>query len=106
MCFQIEDIMIFDSPSEMFEGLQETDCCKKILTERFVKYSMKQYVSYYEGEDREKEEAKEYIIYALACILNELRPIPEDELDEYYYEPDELLNDVIEFASFRRCIMT
>lgn len=44
MCFQIEDIMIFDSPSEMFEELQETGCCKKILTEQFVKYNMKQYV--------------------------------------------------------------
>ena len=101
MHFQPEDIMIFDSPSEMFEELQEIDCCKNALTKNFVNCCMKLYSSCCEDEEREKEEAKEYIIYALVFILNELRTIPEYEMDKYIYEPDELLNDVIDFAEFR-----
>ena len=101
MSFQPEDFILFDSPSEMLEVLQEIDCCKNALTKKFVNCCMELYSSCCEDDEREKEEAKEYIIYALVCILNELRTIPEYEVDKYIYEPDELLNDVIDFAEFR-----
>ena len=65
MHYRFEDFTIFDSPSEMLEVLQEIDCCKNALTKNFVHCCMELYSSCCEDEEREKEEAKEYIIYAL-----------------------------------------
>lgn len=98
---KFKDFIMFDSPDEMLDIIQMAGRCEHVLTKSFVNYCMEQYSSCYEDEELDKDEAKKYIIYALVCILNELRTIPEYEMDNYFYDPDELLSEVIDLAEFR-----
>ena len=91
----------YNSPEEMFEAMMEKGCCRDMLTGIFIENCLNQYISYVGCNQLVTEEAKEYIAYALVCILNELKSVPENELEEYYYEPDKVINDVIEFGSDR-----
>lgn len=97
----IKNSMVYNSPDEMFEELRKADCCQDSLSKLFIEYCFDRYISYAGCNESVAEEAKEFIVYACACIMNELRQIPEDEMEKYYYEPDSLLEDIVEFGKFR-----
>ena len=91
---------IFDTPEEMYAMMMEGESCRELMTETVIESHFDRYISFWGCSDSVTDEAKKYIVYSLACILNELKPIPERKMEKYFYDPDELIDELIEYTRF------
>ena len=93
-----KDYRNYDTPEEMLDVLSKTDCCRK-----FFEYNpqfqwwIHDYISK-NMDDLSGIDEKCYILYSLAFVLNELKPIPRKKFEAYLIEPDLLIKKVISVA--------
>lgn len=83
----------------------QTECCRNLLENICVENWIHQYISYVGCNQYVSEENKEYIVYSLAHILNELKPFSEDKMIQYLSNPDTMLKEVIQVGEERNWVL-
>lgn len=86
-----------DSVEELIANLAKTNCCRSILENLDVEGWIHSYITNF-GCGYIPEESKEYILYSLTYILNELKRLPKEKMNKYLDDPDYLLEDVISIS--------
>ena len=86
---------IIETPNGMVEMLIDATCCRDVLGEYFADYWLDQYIWRVGCDQEMAEKAKEFLVYALTFILNELKSLTKEEIVAYIYSPDKLLEELI-----------
>lgn len=96
-----QESKVYISPEDMFRKLSEAECCRDCLSYIFIENYLDRYISYAGCNEIISEESKQFIVYACAWIMNEIKKIPGSVMNKYYVDPDAFLEDIIEVGMSR-----